>query len=151
MKRIILALLIGLTLSSCFHDNVSKCGPCPAIAIASYINVRIVDENTGADLFLSPGAPYKPSDLKITTSVDGSPVPFLIDSLSKAERYIKIPAYQTQTFTLMLASLPSDQISMAVKIDSPVCCPQMKITQISLNKVPVCRPCSFNEFITIQK
>jgi len=141
-----------LTWLSCKTNTASKCGPCPLIAqFAPFINVRIVDKTSGADLFLSPTSPYKLSDLKINSSVDGDNINVFVDSIAKDNRFVKILATTTQTFTIKLATLSADDVRIVLKTDSPKCCPMTKIASISLNDTPVCNPCSYNETVTIKK
>jgi hypothetical protein len=147
-------LILGCTIViiSCKTTVTSKCGPCPLIAFfAPYIKVRIVDKTTGSDLFLSPNSPYKLSDLKVSSSVDGDNINVMVDSTDKANRFVRILATSTQTFTLKLASLSADNIRVVLKTDSPKCCPTIKISSITLNAASVCSPCSNSEAVTITK
>src|SRR3569833_4422230 len=105
--KVLYVLMFGcLSWLSCKTNTASKCGPCPLIAqFAPFINVRIVDKTSGADLFLSPTSPYKLSDLKINSSVDGENINVFVDSIAKDNRFVKILATTTQTFTIKLATL----------------------------------------------
>lgn len=137
---------------SCKTNTTSKCGPCPLIPyILPAIDVRIVDKTTGADLFLLPNSPYKLSDLKVSSSVDGSNINVYVDSTQADNRFVKIYATATQTFTLKLASLSADSVRIVLKTDSPKCCPITKVSSITLNSALICTPCSYNEAITIRK
>jgi len=145
-------VLICLVWASCKTNTTSKCGPCPLYAqLAPFINVRVVDKTTGADLFLSPNSPYKFSDLKVSSSVDGNNVSLYVDSTQADNRFVRILATSTQTFTLKLATLSADSIRIVLKTDSPKCCPITKISSILLDTAPVCNPCSYNQTITIKK
>ncbi|MGZ3945250.1 MAG: hypothetical protein ACXVJB_09920, partial [Mucilaginibacter sp.] len=151
-KALFILMLGGMTLMSCKTNVTSKCGPCPLIAFfAPTINVRIVDKTTGADLFLSPNSTYKLSDLKVSSSVDGDNINVIVDSTDKANRFVRILATATQTFTIKLASLSADNVRVVLKTDSPKCCPTIKVSSITLNTTSVCGPCSNNEPVVIQK
>lgn len=154
MKRKVLPLLIFgcVWIASCKNSSSSKCGPCPEYAqVAPVVRVKIVDKTTGGDLFLSPNSPYKYSDLKITTSLPGQDVYASVDSTEKDNRSVRIIATATQTFTLQLASLPPDKITYMAKLDSPACCPQLKVNKILLNDSVICAPCTYDETVTIKK
>lgn len=146
-------LMIGcIWMASCKNSASSKCGPCPEYAqYGPLINVKIVDKTTGDDLFLSPNSPYQYSDLKITTSLPGQDVYASVDSTEKDNRSVRILATESQTFTLKLADLPADEINFTAKLDSPACCPQLKVTKIMLNDSIICAPCTYDETITIKK
>jgi hypothetical protein len=150
--RIILVLCCA-TWFSCKHSSpVSICSPCSEIAeIAPFIEVRIVDKASGADLFLSPTSPYKFSDLTVTSSVNGTNVDVMVDSTQKNNRFIRILSAQSQTFTLKLASLPADEMNVVAARDSPKCCPLFRIKEITLNNAVACSPCTINQLITIKK
>lgn len=153
MKKLILVLVAcSLAWASCKHSETTKCGPCPLIAtIAPYLKIRIVDKTTGADLFLSPDSPYKLSDLKVTGSVSGTDIALQVDSLDKSARYVRLLAIPAQTFTLKLANLTPDNITVEARNDSPKCCPVLKITRIKLDDALICAPCTSSEFVTIEK
>lgn len=154
MKGKVLSILIlACTIwISCKTNTTSKCGPCPEYAqLAPFVNVRIVDKTTSADLFLSPNSPYKFSDLKVTGSVSGDAVSVGVDSSQKDNRFVRILALPSQTFTLKLASLSADSLRVVIKQDSPKCCPIMKVGSITLNTTLICTPCSYSEAVTIRK
>jgi hypothetical protein len=137
---------------SCKTSVSSKCGPCPLYPqIAPYVAVKIVDKTTGADLFLSPNSPYKFSDLKVSSSISGTDVSVIEDSTQTGNRFAKIWATSTQTFTLKLASLSADSIRVVIKTDSPKCCPVIKVSSITLNTTLICAPCTYSEAVTIKK
>jgi hypothetical protein len=137
---------------SCKTNIASKCGPCPEYAqVIPAVDVRIVDKTTGADLFLSPNSPYKLSDLKITSTYTGNEISLSVDSTQKDNRFIRLLADPSQTFTLKLASLSSDDIGVVLKTDSPKCCPFIKVSSITLDGTPVCNPCTFGQMVTIKK
>lgn len=154
MKRFLVVLAASAMLwGACKNSPASsKCGVCPALAIvAPTIGVRIVDKTSGADLFLSPGSPYKSDDLKVSSSADGSNVAFSIDSTDKANRFVRIIATSTQTFKLTLGSLPTDSIRVTLKLDSPKCCSIPKIHEVALNNAVVCSACGYNPLVVIRK
>src|SRR5258708_1271891 len=150
--RLTLLLLICVIWRACKNTPTAKCGPCPEIAqLAPFIDVKIVDKVSGADLFLSPSSPYKFSDLNVSSSIDGSDVSVSIDSTQKYNRFIRILSTTSQTFKLRLGTLPADSIIVITKNDSPKCCPILAIKKIILNTTVVCNPCSFNQLVTIKK
>jgi hypothetical protein len=152
-KRLVITILICTALFSCKngpHPQI-PCGACPALLLAPFIDIKIVDKVTGADLLLSPTSPYKFSDLKVTSSVNGTNVNIAVDTSQTNNRFIKILSSQTQVFTLKLASLPADSINVVVAQDSPKCCPQLSIKQVTLDNNLVCSPCSVNQPVTIKK
>jgi hypothetical protein len=155
MKKIgllLFTLSCVMLLYACKTSTASKCGPCPEYAqVMPVVEIRIVDKSTGADLFLSPGSPYKLSDLKISSTYTGQEIGLYVDSTQKDNRFIRLYAYPTQTFTLKLANFSSDNIAVTVKQDSPKCCPFLKISSIALDNTAVCNPCTLSELITIKK
>jgi len=151
-KTLCILILACTIWISCKTNPTSKCGPCPLIAyFAPSISVRIVDKTTGADLFLSPNSRYKLSDLKVSSSVDGTGINVFVDSTQKDNRFVKILATTTQTFTIKLASLSSDDIHVVLKTDSPKCCPISKVSSIMLNTTLICAPCGYSQAVTISK
>ena len=151
VKALGMLILVCTICASCKTNTTSKCGPCPAYAqVAPFIGIKIVDKTTGADLFLSADSPYKLSDLKVTSSL-GTDVNVYLDSTAIGNRFVKILATPTQTFTLKLASLAADSIRVVIKTDSPSCCPMMRVNSITLNTSLICTPCNYDEAITIKK
>jgi hypothetical protein len=152
IKGAIILMLGCATWFSCSTTPASKCGPCPLIAeLAPFIDVKIVDKVTGADLFLSPSSHYKFSDLKLTSTIDGGNVYVSVDSTQTNNRFIRIIASDSQTFKLTLGNLAEDDIAVVAKRDSPMCCPMLKIKKITLNNTLICSPCNFNQLVTIKK
>jgi hypothetical protein len=112
----------------------------------------MVDKVSGADLFLSPGSPYKPSDLSVASSVNGPNVTFYVDSTTEKDtRFIRLISPESQTFTLKLASLSPDILRVVLAQDSPRCCPVTRIKSITVDNVQQCGPCSFAQMVTIKK
>ena len=154
MKRFLIVLTASAMLwGACKNTPASsKCGICPAIAVvAPTIGVRIVDKTSGADLFLSPGSPYKFEDLKVSSSVDGQNVYATVDSTDKANRFVRIIATSTQTFKLTLGSLATDSIHVTLKLDSPKCCSIPKIHEVVIDNTLICSACGYNPLVTIKK
>lgn len=153
-KGLIILVLVSLTWVSCFTTPppTSKCGPCPMYAeVAPFIEVRIVDKVSGADLFLLPTSPYKASDLTVSSSVNGPNILFVADSTQTGDHFIRVLSTESQTFTFKLATLTPDSINVVTARDSPVCCPRMRIKRITLDNTLVCSPCSLAQLITIKK
>jgi hypothetical protein len=147
-------LICGVATFSCKKTNPpsSKCGPCPLYAMVfPWVGVQIVDKATGADLFLSPGSPYKLSDLKISSTYTESPVNFTVDSSQSNNRFLRLYAFPSQTFTLKLASLTADNLQIVLKTDSPKCCPFIKLGRVQLNDSTICNPCNFGQMVVIKK
>lgn len=153
-KGVVLAMIFcSFALVSCkTSPPSSKCGPCPEYAMVfPAVDVRIVDKTTGADLFLSPGSPYKLSDLKITSTYTESQVNFTVDSSQNNNRFLRLYAYPSQTFTIKLASLTADNLQVVLKTDSPQCCPFIKLGRVLLNDSVICNPCNFGQMVVIKK
>ncbi|MFI5161479.1 MAG: hypothetical protein ACHQHN_09385 [Sphingobacteriales bacterium] len=151
-KSLVVLLTFFALWMSCKNTPSSKCGPCPEYAqLAPVLNVRIVDKTTGQDLFLSPNSPYTYSDLKVTTSLPGQDVYITVDSTQKDDRVLRIIAPTSQTFTIKLAALSANELSIVTKQDSPSCCPVLKVSKITLDNTVICSPCSFGDTVTIKK
>ena len=155
MKKIhigLLLLLLTLTGISCHSGSASKCGPCPLMNTAIYMimKVRIADKTTGADLFLSPGSPYKSSDLKVTSSIDTG-FHFRIDSLDASTSFVVLPDFQSVTYTLQLANLSADHIKVVTGLNSKKCCATTEVQSITLNDSLICAPCSPQQEVLIKK
>ena len=153
MKKIYIGLLLLLTLTgvSC-HNGTEKCGACPLYltAVNMLMKVKIVDKTTGADLFLSPNSPYKPSDLTVTSSTDTG-FHFRVDTTDTNNRYLGLPDFGSVTYTLKLANLSTDQIKVVVGLSSQKCCATTQVKSIMVNDSLVCKPCSAQQEVTIKK
>jgi len=152
MKKIYIGLLLLLTLTgvSC-HSGSEKCGPCPLAAIYMAMKVKIVSKTTGADLFLSPNSPYKPSDLKVSSSLSGPGFVFRVDSSDVSNRFIWLSDFESQTYTLKLANLGADNIKFVEGPSSQKCCAVSEVKSIMLNDSLVCAPCSAQQLVIIKK
>ena len=128
-----------------------KCGACPLDAILMAAKVKIVDKTTGADLFLSPGSPYKPSDLKVNSSLTGPNYSFNIDSTETNNRVIWLSDYGSVTYTVQLANLSADHIKIVAGLNSKKCCPTNEVKSIMVNDSLICAPCSPQQSVTIRK
>jgi hypothetical protein len=155
IRNVIIILLISTALLSCRYNpgEIRKpcSGPCPLYLVAPFIEVKIVDKTTNADLFLSRTSPYKFSDLSVTSSISGANVDVRADTTQTNNRFVAILSAASQTFILKLAALPADTINVVIKKDSPRCCPQPAINAITLNNNLICHPCSLNQLVTIKK
>ncbi|MFI5136874.1 MAG: hypothetical protein ACHQIM_03545 [Sphingobacteriales bacterium] len=150
-KYLLILILACSGWSACIKHNDT---PCLAVPMALQIlsaNVRIVDKTTGADLFLSPASPYKPSDLTVTSSVTGSNVRLWVDSAQKDKRFVVIESNETQNFILKLAALPADTIHIDVSVTQGKCYSTSTVSAITLNGKAVCAPCNFSNIVTIRK
>jgi hypothetical protein len=137
--------------TACKKNNDTQCLVVPMALQLLSANVRIVDKTTGADLFLSPTSPYKPSDLVVSSSVTGNNVNLWVDSAQKDKRFVVITGYQTQTFILKLAALPADTVQMDVSVNQGRCYSTQSVSAITLNGKTVCTPCTFSNIVTISK
>lgn len=151
MKKIYTGLLI-LTLIGASCYNGSKCGPCPMYnaAISHVIKVKIVDKATGADLFLSSGSPYKPSDLKVTCLPDTG-FRFSVDTMDITNRFVLLPDFSSEAYTLRLGNLSVDNIKVVVGMTDQKCCATTEVKSIRLNDSLVCTPCSAQQELVIRK
>jgi hypothetical protein len=150
IKHLFILILACSGWSACQKQS-QECLALPVALEILSANVRIVDKTTGADLFLSPTSPYKPSDLKVTSSVSGSNVQLWVDSTQKDKRFVRIIGFETQTFILKLASLPADTVQMDVSVTQGRCFSTSSVSAIFLNGKGVCAPCSFTDIVTISK
>jgi len=150
-KHLLFLLLACSGWSACQKNNDTQCLVAPMALQILSANVRIVNKTTGADLFLSPTSPYKPSDLSVTSSVTGSNVNLWVDSAQKDNRFVVIEGQQTQTFILKLAALPADTVHMEVSVTQGRCYSTQSVSAITLNGKAVCAPCNFNNIVTISK
>lgn len=115
------------------------------------VGIKMLSKATGADLLLGPNSPYKSSDLKVSSSISGPGYHFIVDTSDVSNRVIWIPSPESQTFTLQLANLSSNNIKIIALRDSPVCCPRLRIKRIVLDDSLVCSPCSLRQVVTIMK
>jgi hypothetical protein len=115
------------------------------------MKVKIVSKTTGADMFLSPSSPYKPSDLVVSSSLSGPGYNFRVDTSDVSNRFIWLSDFQTQTYTLKLANLSADNIKFVEGPSSQKCCAFAEIKSIMLNDSLVCSPCSAQQEVTIKK
>jgi len=154
ISNLIILLLVSTALLSCNNTTEIKkpCGPCPLLAIyGPFIKVKIVDKVTNADLFLSPSSPYKFSDLKVTSSINATNVDVRADTSQTNNRFIMLLSTASQTFVLKLAALPADTMNVVAKMDSPRCCPIVRVSTIMLNHNLVCHPCDLSQPVVIKK
>ena len=156
MKKICAGLVLLVVVWSACHNGTGtitkKCGPCPLYAeILPVVGVKMLNKATGADLLMAPTSPYKPSDLKVSSSISGPGYHFIVDTSNTNNRGIWIPSPESQTFTLQLANLSPDNIKVVALRDSPVCCPRLRIKSIALDDSLICSPCSLGQVVTIRK
>ena len=144
-------LLLACSVGSACEKQSEKCLALPVALQILSANVRIVDKTTGADLFLSPGSPYKLSDLTVTSSVTGSNINLWVDSSQKDRRLVRIIGDETQAFIVKLAALPADTVQMNVAVSQGRCYATSSVSSITLDGKGVCAPCSFNNIVTISK
>jgi hypothetical protein len=115
------------------------------------MKLRIVDKTTGADLFLSPTSPYKPTDLKVTSSIDTG-FHVRIDSLAVSGGFVVLPDPQSLTYTVQLANLSADHIKVVTGLQYyNKCCANDVVNSITVNDNVVCAPCSLQQDVVIKK
>jgi len=152
MKKLYIGLVLSAMVWASCRDGSGNCGPCPRYPVAlTMMKVRIVSKTTGADLFLSPKSPYKPSDLKVISLLSGGNYPIVVDSTDTNNRGILLPNMTGQTFTLQLANLTADQIKIVTGLSSQKCCATTEIKSMMLNDSLLCAPCSFDQGVVIRK
>jgi hypothetical protein len=151
IKHFFILILACSVCSACQKQSEGNCLAEPVALQILSANVRIVDKTTGADLFLSPASPYKLSDLKVTSSLTGSNVTLIVDSVQKDKRFVRIIGYEAQTFILKLAALSADTVRMDVSVTRGECYSTSSVSAIALNGKTVCAPCGVNDIVTIDK
>ena len=157
MKKIYFGLvLIVMAVASCHNGSgnmTNKCGPCPLYNAVPLMvaKVKLVNKTTGANLLLTPAAPYKLSDLSVTSSVNGTIDHLMLDTTSTNKPAIWLPDAQTQTYTLKLANLSADNIKVVAGLTNQKCCAVTEVKSIMLNDSLVCAPCSPQQDVVIRK
>jgi len=150
MKKIYIGISLLLTLigASC-HNDAKECRiPCPLAAIDMRMKVKIVDKTTGADLLLSANSPYKPSDLKVTSSQTDVGFSFQVDTINHV---IRLYDGQSVTYTVQLASLSADHIKIVTGLNSQKCCATTEVKSIMLNDSLICTQCNPQLELVIKK
>lgn len=156
MKRVCIGLYLLTAILSACHNNTGtmtkKCGPCLMyLEVLPVVGIKMLNKTTGVDLLLAPNSPYRPSDLKVGSSVSGPGYHFIVDTSDASNRVIWIPSPQSDTFTLQLANLSTDNIKVVALRDSPLCCPRLRIKSIVLDDSLICNPCTLRQVVTIRK
>lgn len=152
MRKIYIGLLLMvLAGASCRNDSKECRVPCPLAMIYMVMKVKIVSKTTGADLLLSPNSPYKPSDLNVTSSINGPNFHFNADSADKANRSVLLPDWSSQSYILQLANLSADNIKVIVGTHGAKCCAVPEVRSIMLNDSLVCAPCNSQQEVVIKK
>ncbi|HEY9000383.1 MAG TPA: hypothetical protein VIM89_03440 [Mucilaginibacter sp.] len=90
MKKLYIGVvLLAAVWASCHNGSggnmTNKCGPCPLTATAEILmvaKVRMLSKTTGADLIFAANSPYKPSDLKVSSSLSDTGYHFIVDTSS---------------------------------------------------------------------
>jgi hypothetical protein len=113
--------------------------------------VKIVDKTTGADLFLAPNSPYKPSDLNVSSSVSGPNYNFRVDTMDTSNSSVWLTDFESQTYTLQLANLSADHIKVVAGLNDKKCCATTEVKSIMLDDSLICAPCSLQQLVTIKK
>lgn len=160
MKKLYIGLvLLAAIWASCHNGSgnmTNKCGPCPLTtanaAILMVAKVRMLNKTTGADLIFATNSPYKPSDLKVSSSLSDTGYHFIVDTSS----YSSYPSIwlvdgQSVTYTLQLGNLSTDQIKIVAGLNSQKCCATTEVKSIMLNDSLVCAPCSPQQEVVIKK
>ncbi len=155
MKKIYTGLLLLAVIASSCHNGsgniTNKCGPCPLYDALPLLvaKVKLVDKATGADLLLVPNAPYKLTDLHVSSTVTGNR--YLLDTTSTDKPAIWLPDAESQTYTVQLGSLSADHIKVVAGLNDQKCCAVTVVKSIMLNDSLVCAPCSAQQDVVIKK
>jgi hypothetical protein len=102
------------------------------------MKVKIVDKTTGADLFLSSNSPYKYSDLKVSNSQNDSTFRAYVDTSDTNDRFVRLYDGQSVTYTLQLANLNADHITIVTALNDRKCCATTYVKSIMLNDSLLC-------------
>jgi hypothetical protein len=153
MKKFYIGLLLSVTLIGVSCQNHSKeCEvPCPLAMIYMVMKVKIVSKITGADLLLSSNSPYKPSDLNVTSSINGPNFHFNVDTTDTNNRSVLLPDWSSQGYVLQLANLNADNIKVVVGTNGAKCCASPEVKSIALNDSLICAPCNPQQEVVIRK
>lgn len=153
MRKIYIGLLLLTLIGVSCHNDSRECGvlPCPLAMIYMVMKVKIVSKTTGADLLLSPSSPYKPSDLNVTSSINGPNFQFHIDTTNSNNRSVWLPDGGSKSYTLQLANLSADNIRVVVGTNGAKCCAVPQVKSITLNDSLVCAPCDPQQLVIIKK
>jgi len=152
MKKIYIGLLLLTLMGVSCHNDSKECRvPCPLAMIRMVMNVKIISKTTGADLFLSSNSLYKPSDLTVSSSLNGPGYHFIVDTADTNNRFITLDDGASQTYNLQLANLSVDQIKIAVGPSSQQCCATTEIKSIMLNDSLICTRCDPQVELVIKK
>lgn len=155
MRKIYAGLLLLAVIAASCHNGsgniTDKCGPCPLYFAAPLlvVKVKLVNKTTGADLLLVPNAPYKLTDLQVSSTVTGNR--YLLDTTSTDKPAIWLPDAESQTYTIQLGSLSADHIKIVVGLNDQKCCAVTVVKSIMLNDSLVCAPCSVQQSLVIKK
>ena len=113
------------------------------------MKVRIVDKTTGADLFLSPNSPYKPSDLNVTSSQSDPVFNFHVDTVNHV---VRLYDGQSVTYSLQLGNLSVDHIKVVTAlVYYNKCCANTEVKSIMLNDSLICTSCNPQLELVIKK
>src|SRR5215469_277077 len=82
IRNLVMLSLIGLAGVACKNAD-DTCLVVPTTAPVNLVNLKFINKNTGADLIFGPGAPYKLSDLQVTSSNRGYKPPLIADTAQK--------------------------------------------------------------------
>ena len=82
--------LLTVILSACHNSTgtiTKKCGPCPMyLEVLPVVGIKMLSKTTGVDLLLSPNAPYRLSELKVSSSVSGPGYHFIVYTSDASNR-----------------------------------------------------------------
>jgi len=152
MKKIYIGLLLLTLIGVSCHNDSKECRvPCPLAMVYMVMKVKMVSKTTGADLLLSPSSPYKPSDLNVTSSINGPNFHFNVDTTDTNNRSVLLPDWSSQSYILQLGNLSADNIKVVVGTNGAKCCASPEVKSIALNDSLVCAPCSPQQSVVIKK
>lgn len=145
-----IVLIPGL-LESC--NPQTNCTPCPASPTANpNINLRTLDQATGANLFFGSQAKYTFAQLKIRHIINGKPdTAYLrIDSVDKSFN-INIPTvHSTDTVTFQIDNQPADTFLFNTSAPDR-CCGFIKLNSVLFDGAIIYNSTDGTKIIEIKK
>jgi len=131
----------------------NKCGPCPLYPVQlPHMVFRVVDKNTGNDLFFGAGAPYKFSQLSMHHLVNGKPDTVIITEESNPDSFYAFinTVHMVDTVTMNIGNLPQDILLFNTATVGD-CCPNLVLNSISFDGNVVYTNTNGPSLVTLQK
>jgi len=144
-------ILIPGLLESC--NSQTNCTPCPASpTVNPNINVRILDQATGANLFFGNQAKYTFAQLKIRHIINGKPdtAYLIIDSVGKSFN-LNIPTvHSTDTVTFQIGNQAADTFLFNTSVPDR-CCGFIKLNSVLFDGTTIYTSADGTKVIEIKK